>query len=239
MDLIRPLDLTLFPPFSLILAVRIHTRSVNSGKISLSCISALGPKLWNTLRGLPRNLVIALMICGTFTNDRRLVSRRDTRKRHSGEKRERRKKRNSAVAINTACSPTGNTRHARAFRTKIIATERREAAGSIRAVYNRQLKLALQQVILVHAVLPAIPAPRNSEFWLEAANHAPEIVMLVIVRVTLHTVIIPSRIDFSAWLIIISPRIGISHRWASSFANFNFDICTRVEPYIQTKITYL
>lgn len=101
---------------------------------------------------------------------------------------------------------------------KIIATERREAAGSIRAVYNRQLKLALQQVILVHAVYPRYPYPRNSEFRLEAANHAPEIVMFVIVRVTLHTVIIPSRIDFPAWLIIIS-------LWAGSIASMSFPFC--------------
>lgn len=89
--------------------------------------------------------------------------------------------------------------------SKIIATEQREAAGLVRAVCNRWLKLALQQVILVHAVYPRNPYPRNSEFRLETANHALEIVMFVIVRATLHTVIIPSRIDFPAWLIIISP----------------------------------
>lgn len=82
------------------------------------------------------------------------------------------------------CSPTGNTEHVRALDfSKIIAMERREAAGSIRAVYNRPLKLALQQVILVHAIYPRNRYPRNFEFRLETANHAPEIVMFVIVCV--------------------------------------------------------
>jgi hypothetical protein len=63
----------------------------------------------------------------------------------------------AVAAINIARSPTGNSAiraRARAGFWGIIATERREAAGSFRAVYNRRLKLASQQVILVHAVYP-------------------------------------------------------------------------------------
>lgn len=74
------------------------------------------------------------MICSTFANDRRLVSMRDAGK-GTGRKREGKKKCNSVVAINTVCSPMGNTRTCQTFR-KIIATERREAAGSIRAAFT-------------------------------------------------------------------------------------------------------
>lgn len=79
----------------------------------------------------------------------------------------------------------------------------REATGLVRAVYKRRLKLASQQVILVHAVYSALHPqhPRNSEFRLEATNHALEIVMLAIVccrcSLALRTVIILCRIDLS------------------------------------------
>lgn len=127
------------------------------------------------------------MIRGAFANDRRLVSMLVARgeERHAEKIRAKGTKQWSyVVAINAECVRPREIQNTCVLDfSKIIAMERREAAGSIRAVYNRRLKLALQQVILVHAIYPRNRYPRNFEFRLETANHAPEIVMFVIVCV--------------------------------------------------------
>lgn len=145
--------------------MRIRTRSVNPGKKFHYRVLRAWPKIVKYITRISAQPpVIALMICGTFANDRRLVSptRRYAERRFDGEGggRKRKSGRRNAIA-QLQLIPRVRPREIQGtrvlFGTKIIATERREAAGSIRAVYNRQLKLALQQVILVHAVYPRYP----------------------------------------------------------------------------------
>lgn len=84
---------------------------------------------------------------------------------------------------------------------------------------QQSVKISLATSYIGTCRLLADSYPRNSEFRLKAANHALEIVMLVLALIP-YTIIIP-RVDFAApgYYFPVDPKHVGENDWP--FANFN------------------